>query len=76
MAQITEDEHSNQKIVESANALARRFYGRMGCKVPKGYRFDKARHPQEQMCWQMAADAIDEFFGTDLNEVLAELEDA
>lgn len=65
-----------QNTVAAANALARRFYRRMGCQVPVGYRFDRARHPQEQMCWQMAADAFDEFFGTDLAEVLDDIEDA
>jgi hypothetical protein len=62
-------------IVSNANVLARTFYRRMGNVVPDGYRFDKSRHPQEQMCWQMAADAFEQFFGTDLEEVLAELDD-
>lgn len=71
----TDVEHHLKTIVANTNDLARKFYGRMGCKVPKGYRFDKATHPQEKMCWQMAADAIEEFFGTDMNDVLDELEE-
>ena len=72
---MTEDEYTSESIIKNANALARRFYARMGCKVPMGYRFDRAAHPQERMCWAMAGDALDEFFGTDLNELLLELED-
>lgn len=74
--QITEDVDNGQKIVADGNALARMFYRRMGYERPDGYRFDKATHPQERMCWAMACDAVEHLFGTDLEEVLAELEEA
>ena len=71
------DDHMQdaQNIVDGANELARTFYGRMGCAAPKGYRFDKAHHPQEQMCWRMAGDAMEQFLGTELDEVLSELDE-
>lgn len=72
----SEDEFNAKQIIENANALARRFYGRMGYVVPKGYRFDRATHPQERMCWHMVCDAAEEYFDTDLEEVLSEFEDA
>lgn len=65
-----------QTIVDGANVLARTFYRRMGYQRPEGYRFDRATHPREQMCWRMAADAYEQFFGTELGEVLDELNEA
>jgi hypothetical protein len=70
----TDVEHNAKQIIADANDLARRFYRRMGYAVPEGYRFDKARHPQEQMCWAMVADAVEHLTGTELQEVLDELE--
>ncbi len=64
-----------QRTIDDANSLARSFYLRMGYVVPEGYRFDEARHPQERMCWQMARDAYEALVGTDLDDVLSELED-
>lgn len=67
--------HQAAEVVGNANDLARRFYRRMGCERPKGFRFDKATHPQEQMCWEMACDAADHFFGTDIESALDDLDD-
>lgn len=64
----------SRELLAQANGLARRFYRRMGNVRPEGYRFDRATHPQEQMCWLMACDAIDELFGTDMEDVRAEVE--
>ena len=64
-----------QRVVDRANSLARSFYLRMGYMRPEGYRFDQATHPQERMCWLMASDAFEHLDGTDLTEVLGELED-
>jgi hypothetical protein len=38
----------------------------MGYAVPKGYRFDRAMHPQERLCWQMAAVAFEQLRQTDI----------
>ena len=43
---------------ETTNKLARLFYGAQGYHVPQGYRFDRARHPQERMAWNQASLAI------------------
>lgn len=72
---ITDVDANAKKIVANDNELARMFYRRMGYVRPEGYRFDRATHPQEQMCWFMACDAVEHLFGTDLEEVRSELED-
>lgn len=64
-----------RELVEWANGLARRFYQAMGYVRPEGYRFDKATHPQEVLCWQLAVIACDEYDGTDLDECVSEMED-
>ncbi len=61
--------------VELGRRLARRFYKAMGYEVPEGYAFDTARHPTEKLCWAMAVIAFEELLATDLDEVVAELED-
>lgn len=64
-----------QQIVDQTNALAREFYRLMGYGVAEGYRFDRARHPQEQTCWRMACFASEQLTGTEPDEAAAELED-
>jgi len=44
----------------------------MGYAVPKGYRFDRATHPQERLCWQMAAVAFERPRQTDIAGVAGE----
>lgn len=70
-----ERECMERTIVDNANALARRFYKFMGYEVPKGYRFDSARHPTERMCWQMSCEAFETIEGTDPNDALSSLEE-
>lgn len=66
---------TDEQIVREANELARRFYAALGYEVMEGYRFDQARHPQEQSMWTMACEAYDFIDGTDVNGALACLED-
>ena len=68
---LSEDE----KIVCRANALAREFYGMLGCQVAEGYSFDRAKHPQEVACWRMACRAYEVINGTDVEDALSRLED-
>lgn len=70
------DDRSPLEIIETARSLARKLYARMGCAVPAGYRFEDATHPQERLCWQMACDAFETIDGTEIAEVLEEIEDA
>ena len=63
---------SDAEIIEDTNALARRFYAQMGYEVAVGVRFDKATHPHELCCWQMACIAQDHLTGTDVENALAE----
>jgi hypothetical protein len=44
----------------------------MGYAVPKGSRFDRATHPQERLCWQMAAVAFERLRQTDIAGVAGE----
>ncbi|MFD3303906.1 hypothetical protein [Alteromonas macleodii] len=39
------------------NALASRFYSRLGYKAKEGFDFSASEHPQEQMVWTMAIEA-------------------
>lgn len=61
-------------LVDCANDLARRFYALLGYKVPEGYAFHKAEHPQEQACWEMAIAAFDLIAGANVEKALADLE--
>lgn len=65
---------TDQQLVDSCNHLAGQFYAAMGYQVSKGYRFDKATHPQERMCWRMAVWAFEEVNGTDIESALASVE--
>lgn len=67
---------TDEEIAEQTLDLARTFYSIMGYAVSVGYRFDRATHPQEQMCWQMARHAQEVLTATDVegfdfDEVLA-----
>jgi hypothetical protein len=66
---------TSDMIVAQANALARNFYAMMGYVVPEGYRFDRAKHPQERLCWKMACHAFEVIEGTDVEECLTQVED-
>lgn len=69
------NENTPEWIVAKANALARTFYRMMGCVVGEGYAFDRATHPQERMCWQMACEAYEVIEGTPVMDALSEIED-
>lgn len=56
------------------NGLARRFYAEMGYVVREGYRFDEATHPQERLCWRLAVIACEEYDGTDLEDIVNQIE--
>lgn len=66
---------SDAEIVAAANELARSFYSMMGYRVPEGYRFDRATHPQELGCWNMAVMAYDHIEGTDVDAALDNLDE-
>lgn len=69
------DDAKERAIVNKANELASRFCRAMGYVVPVNYRFDKARHPQERLCWQMACDAFEFVEGTDPRDALASIKE-
>lgn len=63
---------TEKQLVGEGNELAREFYRCMGYVRPDGYRFDKATHPQEILCWNMACLAYDHIEGTDLQSAADE----
>lgn len=73
---LEEDPNGAAAIIADANELAQQFYALMGYVVPDGYRFDRAQHPQERLCWSMVEAAYEQIASTTLSEILAELEDA
>lgn len=64
---------TDQAIVDQTNELARTFYTLMECQVPEGYRFDRAHHPQERLCWRMACEAQLLFTETDPEDALSDI---
>lgn len=66
---------TNAETVALCNRLARRFYAVHGCSVTQGYRFDQATHPDERRMWNLAVLAFDYIEGTDIEDVLAQMED-
>lgn len=66
---------TDAQIVAECNALAREFYMLHGYGVEKGYRFDKAHHPQELGMWLLAAMAYEHCTDTDPEDALSNLED-
>lgn len=68
-------ERTNKQIIDQTNALARECYRSMGYAVRKGYRFDRATHPQELGLWEQACIAQRILTGTDPNDCLAEEEE-
>lgn len=54
---------------------AQRLYRVRGYSVPEGYRFDTATHPHEVQCWQLAEIAFERLQGTELQEILNQIED-
>jgi hypothetical protein len=64
-----------KELVSECNELARIFYKSYGYQVRKGYRFDKASHPQEAGMWNRAVMAYEFISKTNIEDALAELED-
>lgn len=67
---------TERQIVDDCNALARQFYKMQGCEVPDDFKFYESRHPMEQGCWNLAVLAYDHIEGTDVEDALAQVEDA
>jgi hypothetical protein len=68
-------EKTDAEIVSDCNKLARLFYKSHGYQAEEGYRFDKARHPQERGMWNLAMIAYEFIEGTSPDEALNNLED-
>lgn len=61
---------TDREIVEQTNAMARDFYRVMGYSAPERFRFDKATHPAELLCWTMACHAQQVLTQTDPEDAL------
>lgn len=64
------------QVISDCNALARNFYAKHGCTVDGDFKFYKAHHPLEKLCWYMAVLAYEEISGTDVEGALADIEDS
>lgn len=64
-----------EQVVAGARSLARVYYEMMGCRVPEGYKFEDAKHPQERLCWSMACYAYEALSDTCVQDCLSEIED-
>jgi len=51
---------THKQLTKNHNKLARLFYKNLGYTVDGNYEFQKAKHPQEIMCWNMAVIAFEE----------------
>ena len=63
---------TDKQIITHTNDLAREFYEMQGCVVKPGYKFYLATHPQEVLCWNLAAKAMEYISNTDVENALAE----
>ena len=66
---------TEQEIVNQTNELARELYRLRGYVRPRGYRFDKATHPQEVEAWNGACEAQLLLTQTDVDDALQELDE-
>ncbi|MGL5726565.1 MAG: hypothetical protein ACRCYD_01765 [Plesiomonas sp.] len=64
-----------REIVDDCNKLARKFYRMQGYVVGDDFKFYEATHPAEVMCWEMAKEAYSQIQGTEIDQVIDDLED-
>ena len=74
-AEIEADDAMARQIVDRANELAHGFYRLMGYVAADDYRFDRAPHPQERLCWLLACEAYEFIDGTSPADALSEIDD-
>ena len=66
----TKSKLKDREIVEFVNALAWDVYAKMGYHAPDGYRFYESFHPQEKLCWRVAAHIYEKITYTDVENAL------
>jgi len=72
---IAKDKATSRDYLEQANDLALRFYLMMGYRARDGYLMYKATHPQECLCWDMAVMVMRDYFHTEMDDVLSDVEE-
>ena len=63
---------TDKQIVQHTNALAQRFYEMQGCAITGRYKFYRATHPAERLCWDMDVAAMEHIAKTDVEKALKE----
>ncbi|WP_241608922.1 hypothetical protein [Rosenbergiella australiborealis] len=63
------------EIVNQAIELANKFYQQHGYVSREGFKFWQSPHPQERLMFDMACAAFDLLQGTELMDIVNELED-
>lgn len=66
---------SNQQIIDDTNALAAKFYACWGYVVKEGFPFNLSIHGHEQIAWKQACIAQEELTGTDIEDVLTDMDE-
>ncbi len=63
------------EIVNQAIELANRFYQHHGYVSREGFKFWQSPHPQERLMFEMVCEAFDLIQGTELMDIVNDLED-
>lgn len=63
------------EIVNQAIELANQFYQQHGYVSREGFKFWQSPHPQERLMFDMACTAFDLIQGTEVMDIVNELED-
>ena len=63
------------EIINQTNELARKLYLCWGYDAVEGFRFDLSNHGHEIIAWQQACIAQEMLTGTDIDDVMSELEE-
>ena len=65
---------SDRQIIKDCNALADRFHQTQGLASRPRCKYYEATHPTEVQCWEFACCAYDHIEGTDVQNVVDNLE--
>ena len=65
---------TDQQILAECNELADMFYQMQGYISRPRFKFYEATHPAEVLCWDFACYAYDHIEGTDVQDIVDNLE--
>lgn len=65
---------TSKQIIAECNSLASMFYQMRGRIERPRFKFYEATHPEEVECWEFACYAYDHIEGTDVQDIVDNLE--